>query len=142
MELSLSLRTAYFTALSGNITYNSKVVPVYDVFAVPEQAQYPYILLSTQVANQRLVQRCKIYDASILIDIVTGNSDPIGREPSEVIAAQVENIVIPSDYSDLTLQGYSIGDTYREQDFEETSVNDTNYIYRKLIRYNHLITKN
>lgn len=142
MELSLSLRTAFYTALNGNITSNGQPVPIYDVFAVPEQPQYPYILLSSQTAIQRNVQRCKVYDASLLIDIVTGSTDPIGRQQSEEIAGQIEDIVIPTDFTDLAAPGgYVIGDTWREQDFEDTNKNDIYYIYRKLIRYNFIISK-
>ena len=142
MELSLSLRTAFYDALNGNITSNGQPVPIYDVFAIPEQPKYPYILLSSQTATQRNVQRCKVYDASLLVDIVTGSTDPIGREQSEEIAGQIEDIVIPSDFTDLIAPGgYVIGDTWREQDFEDTNKNDIYYIYRKLIRYNFIISK-
>lgn len=142
MELSLSLRTAFYGALNGNITSNGENVPIYDVFAIPEQPKYPYILLSSQTAEQRGVKRCKQYNASILIDIVTGSTDPIGRQQSEEIAGQIEDIVIPPDFTDLIAPGgYVIGDTVREQDFEDTNKNDIYYIYRKLIRYSMLISK-
>lgn len=79
MEISKAIRTGYFSVLDGNITHNGDVVPVYDAFAVPEDVTYPYILLSTQNNIQRIIKRCKVYDSSILIDIVTGSPEPIGK---------------------------------------------------------------
>jgi len=57
MLVSKAIRTAYYSALSGNVTHNANIVPVYDVYAVPENVDMPYILLSTQVAVQFIIKR-------------------------------------------------------------------------------------
>lgn len=143
MELSKAIRTAYFTALDGNITHNAAVVPVYDAFAIPDGVTYPYILLSSQTSVQGNLKRCKRYNASILIDIVTGSTDPIGRSDAEDIAEQIEDIVNPDSFSDLDLNsnGYDIGNTSRGGDNDISDKNNIYYIYRKLITYDHIITK-
>lgn len=142
MQLSKSIRTAYYTALNGVITHNGKTLGIYDSFALPEDVNYPYIILSTQTNVQRGLKRCKMWNASILIDIVTGSTDPIGRSQSEDIAEQVDNIVNPDTFVDLTLLGgFKIGNTIRESDTHLESKNNTHYIYRKLLNYNHLISK-
>lgn len=143
MELSKAIRTAYFTALNGNIIFDSKVVPVFDAYALPDGIPYPYILLSSQTSNQLSIKRCKRYNASILIDIVTGNTDPIGRSDAEDIAEQIEEIVNPDSFSDLDLNsnGYDIGNTSRGGDNDISDKNNIYYIYRKLITYDHIITK-
>lgn len=143
MELSKAVRTGYFQALNGNVSLNGNNVPIFDVYALPEDVSYPYILLSTQVSNQLNIKRCKRYNASILIDIVTGNVNPIGREDAEDISEQIENIVNPDTYTDLNinLNGYQLGNTIRQQDTDASLMNGQYYIYRKLITYQHLIVK-
>lgn len=141
MELSKAIRTAYFTALNGNVIFDSKVVPVFDAYALPDGIPYPYILLSSQTSNQLSIKRCKRYNASILIDIVTGSTDPIGRSDAEDIAEQIENIINPDTFIDLTATDYQIGNTTRESDNDLTDKNNIYYIYRKLLTYSFLAVK-
>lgn len=143
MELSKAIRTGYFTALNGNVTFNSNIVPVFDAFAIPEGVSYPYILLSSQRSTQGNLKRCKRYNASILIDIVTGSSDPIGRSDAEDIAEQIEDIINPDSFEDLNINinGYDIGNTSRAGDNDLSDKNGIYYIFRKLITYDHIITK-
>src|SRR6478609_8086583 len=143
MELSKAVRTAYFTALNGNITFNSNVVPIFDAYAVPDGVSYPYILLSSQTSNQLTIKRCKRYNTSIFIDIVTGSTDPIGRSDAEDIAEQVDAIINPDTFIDIDLSayGYQLGNTLRDGDNDLTDKNGLYYIYRKLLTYNFLIIK-
>jgi len=143
MELSKAIRTAYFTALNGNVIFNSNVVPVFDAYAIPDGVTYPYVLLSSQTSNQLSIKRCKRYNASILIDIVTGSTDPIGRSDAEDIAEQIENIVNPDTFidPDLSAYGYQLGNTTREGDNDLSDKNNIYYIYRKLLTYSFLAVK-
>ncbi len=143
MELNKAIRTAYFAALNGNVTFNSNVVPVFDAYAIPNDVVYPYILLSSQTSTQLRIKRCKRYNSSILIDIVTGSTDPIGRSDSEDIAEQVEDIVNPDTYEDLDLSayGYQLGNTFLDGDTDLTDKNNIYYIYRKLLTYSFLAVK-
>lgn len=138
MELSLAIRKGLFSALSGVIS-----APVFDAYALPENTPYPYVLLSSQTSVQRYVDGCKVYDATGLIDIVTGSMDPIGRERSELIAGEIEAIVNPDDGYDIYIEadGYRISYTNREQDFDTTARNGGFYIFRKLLRYRYLVHK-
>jgi len=143
MELSKAVRSAYFTALDGQITFNANVVPVFDAYALPDDVSYPYILLSSQTSNQLNIKRKKRYNASILIDIVTGSTDLIGRSDAEDIAEQVDAIVNPDTFIDIDLSayGYQLGNTTRDGDNDLTDKNNIYYIYRKLLTYNFLIIK-
>lgn len=138
MELSLAVRIGCFEATDGVIS-----APVFDAFALPENTTYPYLLISSQTSVQRNVDGCKVYDATTLFDIVTGSQDPIGREQSELIAAEVESIINPDDGYQINIErhGYRIANTVREQDFDSSARNGIFYIYRKLLRYRHLIHK-
>lgn len=143
MELSKAIRTAYYTALNNNITFNALPVPVFDAYALPDGVPYPYILLSSQTSNQLSIKRCKRYNASILIDVVTGSADPIGRSDAEDIAEQIEDIVNPDTFldPDLSTYGYQLGNTTRESDNDLTDKNNIYYVYRKLLTYSFLIVK-
>lgn len=142
MQLSKAIREAYFTSLNGVIMNGLNPVPVFDSFALPENTAYPYILLSTQNNVQRGLKRCRFWDCDVLVDIVTGDINPIGRDTGEEIAEQVENIINPYSYTDLTLNGgYVIGNTILNGDTDLESKNDTHYVYRKLLTFNHLISK-
>ncbi len=143
MELSKAVRTAYYNALSGNITFNSNIVPVFDAYAVPDGIPYPYILLSSQTSNQLIIKRCKRYNSSILVDIVTGSTDPIGRRDSEDIAEQIDNIINPDTFIDIDLSGYGyqLMNTNRENDTDLSDKNNLYYVYRKIMSYNFLIAK-
>lgn len=143
MELSKAIRTGYYTALAGNVTYSSKVVPFYDAYAIPEGVSYPYVLLSSQTSVQGRRKRCKKYDASILIDIVTGSMDPIGRDQAEDIAEQIEDIVNPDSGIDLDISGngYQLADTTRSLDYDSSLKRGEIYVFRKLMRYEHITIK-
>lgn len=138
MELSLAIRTALYQSLDGIIS-----APVFDAYALPENTPYPYVLLSSQTSVQRLVDTCRVYDATVLIDIVTGSADPIGRAQSENIAGEVEAIVNPANNSDIYTEanGYQVSYTNREQDFDTSARNGGFYIFRKLLRYRFLVQK-
>lgn len=143
MELSKAIRTKYFELLDGQVLFNSTVVPVFDAYAIPDGVTYPYILLSSQTSNQLNIKRCKRYNASILIDIVTGSTDPIGRSDAEDIAEQIEDIVNPDTFidPDLSINGYQLGNTTREGDNDISDKNNIYYIYRKLLTYSFLAVK-
>lgn len=140
MNKSKALRTGYYTALNGNVTYNSALVKFYDSYQKPTDSEQFYVLLSTQTSSQRgLKQNGKVYDDTILIDIVTKFPKPVGRAVSEEIAEQIENIIDAG--IDLTAYGYKIGNTNLESDTDMEAKNDQYYIFRKLMRYKHLIDK-
>jgi len=137
VELNKAIRIGYASALS------SISAPIYDAYAIPEQASYPYVLIGSQTNVQRVVKRTKIYDATVTVDIVTGSQETIGRSQSEDIAEEIENIITPDTFTDLNIEanGYKIGDTIKISDNYITSKNDVNYVYRKIITFKHIISK-
>lgn len=144
MVPSEAIRLAYYDALFGSVTSNGLPVPFFDVYVVPENVNKPYVLLSTQTANQLTIKRCKRYNATMLIDIVTGGQNNMaGRRQAEDIASQIESIINPDTFEDLdlTAYGYQLGNTETESDTDSSLKSGSEYIYRKLIRYNHLIVK-
>ena len=144
MELSKAIRFGYYNALNGNVKLEGIPVKFFDSYAIPEDEPKPYVVLSTQTSGQLDIKRCKRYNSSILIDIVTGGQNNLaGKIQSEDIAEQIENIINPNDFSDLdiTSYGYQLANTTRASDTDTNLQNGHEYIYRKLITYEHLIIK-
>lgn len=143
MNVSTAIRIGYFQALNGNIVIDGDAVPVYDAYSIPEGVKYPYIIISTQTEVERRVKWCRMYEATVLLDIVTGSLGISGRRQSEDIADQIEPIVNPitGPQIDITANGYKIGDTERAFSENLEDKNDVFYIYRKLLRYRLLVEK-
>lgn len=140
MELSLELREGYFERLSD------LDIPVFDSMA-PEldfkgnAVEPPYILLSTQTSSERRTKGCKLYDATLLVDIVTRHLDQPQRKDSELIAAEVEALINPTELPVLEIDNYQILTTDRRSDTDLTMKSTPYYVTRKLMRYEHLIKK-
>lgn len=143
MELSLAVRTGIYQALLNNVTHNGEVVKAYDAYALPQTAEYPYILLSSQNDAQRDTKLVRPYDANIIVEVVTAYLQPVGRKTSEEIFDQVEAIINPDDRTqiDLSPYGYKLGDTVNSGSTQITAKNDMFYVYRKLTTYSFLISK-
>lgn len=135
-DTGLPLRTAYYSALNGNITINGRVVPVYD--GAPSNAVYPYILLSTQDSSEGIgCRNATATEDTILIDIVTGfQGNSGGKKQGDQIADQVLQIVHP----DLELSGdfQNLGTTL-ESSTTLTELSGSDKIFRKLLRFRHNI---
>lgn len=140
MNKTTAVRTGYYTALNGNILYNQVPVKIYDSYAKVEDTEDIYIILSTQTSSQRGVkQACKIYDDTIVVDIITKFPKPYGRSTSELLAEQVDTII--SNGIDLTPYGYQLGNTNLESDTDLENKSGMQYVFRKVMRYKHLIDK-
>lgn len=134
-DTQLILRTAYYTTLSGNVTINATPVPVYD--NVPENADFPYIKLSTQDSFETgATKDCLATTDNILIDIVTGFKKGGGKSQSELIADQVLQLIYPK----ITLPtGFNPSYTRKVSDTTLEEQDNAYKIYRRLIRLEHNI---
>lgn len=132
----LPLRTAYFSALNGNLTLNGQNVSVYN--DVPEDATYPYVILSSQDSASFLnTKACDNTEDYVLIDIVTGFVKGGGNKDADLIASQVLNIV-PS----IQLEEFQNVKTTKVSDATLQEVTSSHKIFRRLIRFRHFIHHN
>lgn len=138
MELSRAVRTGYISTLDGAIS-----VPVYDSFAIPEDAGDAYVLIGTITSVQSIVKRCKVWNVSVVLDIVTKSNSPTGMRMADDIAEEIDEIINPDSQIDIdiTSNGYRIGNTFRLGDNNITSKGDLYYLYRKLVTYSHIVSK-
>ena len=135
-DTGLALQTAYFTALNGNITSRGNNVPVYDS-GPPSETPYPYILLSTMDSTEgRGCRSSTSTEDTILIDIVTASQGNTGgKKQSHEISDQVLQIVHP----DLEVLGFQNLGVSLESSTTLTEISGADKIYRKLLRFRHLI---
>lgn len=143
MEIQEALRIGYRRVLFPNIVWNSQPVPVYGEGSVPENQAEPYIIVTSYTGNQRPTDKCKVFEVTQLVDIVTASDNPMGYGQANNIADQVEELINPDSRVDIDITdlGYRIGDTYSIESNPIANKTDTRYIYRVLKRYRHLISK-
>ena len=108
MDISLALKTGYFQALNPEIG-----IPIYDAFSVPVSATYPYVIIASIDPVEELDSKCKSFDVSVTLDIVTGFSSPTGMNAAWNISEEIENIVNPPSRQPINLEpyGWEIGQT-------------------------------
>ena len=140
IDANRQIRKGYYQRLNAAVVINSSAVPVYDSFA-PNNATYPYVILSTQTSVDQSVKRCQGQECTMLIDVVTGMVGAVQRETLDNICDQIFKLIYPVDSSgyidvgpDLTLvKTRLLSDTTMELQ------NDTFKILRRLIRFTHQV---
>ena len=136
MDIQLAIKTAYFQALSDQIG-----VPIYDAFAIPSDATYPYLIIASITDRERLPRGCRIYNVDVQLDVVTGFSAPTGMNQAWIISDEIKNIIWPNDFSDIDARplGYVIGETvYAGSNPLQLRTNNY-WIYRNIITFSHIV---
>jgi len=137
MTVEKAIGDAYFQALSPEIGYN-----VYRAFSVPENASYPYVIITQIDVNQIIVSGCKKWSVNVTLDIVTGFKSPTGNGQANTIADLIEDIINPDSGIDISISSpYVIGDTRNTLSRNLESRSDNFYIYRNIRTYQHTIGK-
>lgn len=136
MDISLALKTGYFQALNPEIG-----IPIYDAFSVPSNAVYPYVIIADISAQERLPNGCKIYNATVTLDVVTGFNSPTGMNQVWEISEDIRAIIDPNDFSDLniTSYGWDIGETRLVGSNPVQLKTGTYWIYRSLLTFSHIV---
>lgn len=134
------IRKGYFQRLNGTVLSNSQPVKIYDGMA-PNDAIYPYIILSTQTASDTSVKRCQGQEATMLLDVVTGYTGDVERETIDNIANQIFQLINPVDASGYIDAGpdLQVISTRLISDTTMETQNDVWKILRRLIRFTHRV---
>lgn len=134
------IRKGYFQKLNGAVLINSQAVKVYDGMA-PNNAIYPYIILSTQTSVDTSVKRCQGQEATMLVDVVTGYTGDVQRETIDNIANQIFHLIYPVDASGYIDAGpdLQVISTRLISDTTMEMQNDVWKVLRRLIRFTHRI---
>ncbi len=143
MTSSQAIRTAAYAALNGNVLHQGNPVKVYDSYADPKESDPFYILLSTQNMVQRNAKSRRPADASLVVQVLSIDDNPIGREVAEGIQDQVDQIINPDNRVDLdtTANGWKIGNTIIQNQGNTEDRRDEKYVYRIITTYGFIIAK-
>jgi hypothetical protein len=136
MDISLAIKTGYFEALSYGLN-----IPIYDAFAIPANAVYPYVIIASIEVSERLPNGCEIYNANVTLDVVTGFASPTGMNLAWEISDSIKSIIRPSNGSDLNLNsnGWDIGETRLLGSNPIQLRTDNWWIYRNVLQFSHIV---
>lgn len=137
------IKSAYYTALDGAITYNGSTIPVYDEEADETGGDY-YIIIST-IVDANLPNKGKFMnEVEVLIDVVSQNNFRVDLVKGivDAITAKVLNVIIPS-INTTSLAGnadFQIVDV-RKSASQHVPILDTGTkkIVRRLTRFTQII---
>lgn len=137
-DVNTPIRKAYYQLISSNVTLNGLPVEVYDKMA-PNDAVYPYIILSTQTDSDDSVKGCQGHDPTILIDVVTGKTGEVSSVDADNISGQILGLINPAG-SRLILTGSLT--LIRTQLISDNTIEGQNGVYkilRRLLRFGHKV---
>ena len=138
-NILLYLANAYYTTLSGNLTLNGAVLPVYDGMA-PSTELGSYVLLATDRNAQQTGNKCTYqWSAQMLVDVVIKNGD-FGFIDSDLVAEEVCGLI--NTFNHLTVANFQVVNTSVSSLNNLQGLNPTEPIFRTLIRFQHNIFQN
>lgn len=137
-DINYQLRRSYYQSLNTLVVFNSQPVRFYDKFA-PNDAVYPYVILSTQTDVEDSVKNTQGHSCSMLVDIVTGFTGEVQSEPMDDIAGQIQSIINPAVGRLAIGGGFQLIRTRKISDNTLESQNGTYKILRRLLRFDHII---
>ena len=143
-EVAGIIRKAIYTALNGNISYNSVNIPIFD--EAPDEAQSShYILFSTQTEEDATNNARFVTEGEILLDIVTVHPSYPTKKVVESISDTIMGILTPTVTTrGITLPtGYSLTLFRRERSYSIPMLqSSTGKVIRKILRYSYRIQQN
>ena len=111
-------RKAIYDALSGNVTYNSVQVPVYDEKTFVTNTASVFILLSTQQEIGINDNDCAwVTLSSIDVEIVSKTASEVTKNAIDTISGTVMGIILPT----RTTTGITQPSGFQVVNFERTS---------------------
>jgi hypothetical protein len=136
--VSRILRTAIFEALQGNVTLNTKVVPVYH--KVPDGAVKPFIEIIGQSENSDNGNKdVKKHETIVPIAVRTSSIGGDGGDLyADLISEQIEALLIDN----LTLTGYTIVNNSIAGSLSDNREFGNEYQSNKFINFQFYIIKN
>jgi hypothetical protein len=135
----LYLSNAYYTTLNGNLTLGSAVLPVYDGMA-PSTETGSYVLLSVDRNAQQTGNKCTYqWTAQMLVDVVIKNGN-FGFIDSDTVAEQVCELI--NTFNHLPVSNFQTVNTSVSSINNLQGLNQTEPVFRTLIRYQHNIFQN
>ena len=133
------LTEAVFNLLSGNVTYDGNVIPVYS-FTTNVSDDYTILIHPIEASSGANCRNDRSYEYNLQLEVVTRFKQNAGSQrPDNLITAQVIELIESNDFEVTTLVKTAIKvlqATVRQVD------SDNQYVYfRNIIRYNIQLTQ-
>lgn len=96
IDVKTGVRTAFFQALNGALSFNGVPVPIGDELAPPDTSVSLYVLLATQGGSQQNVFSAFASWETIDLDIVSKATGRTSKAPIDAIAGQILAILFPT----------------------------------------------
>ena len=133
------LKDAYLTLLTGAVSYNGTVIPVYDEESDPAGNDF-YIIVSSVTDTQVLNQKTNFWnELTIIIDVVTRLDNRITKpkEIGDVITGKILDLVLPTyGTSGITCPNFQVMQVVKESSQHLPILDtDTKKVVRRITRF-------
>lgn len=143
IDVKQCVRTAFFQALTGELSYNTVAVPIVDGLKDPSDATL-YVILAGQSGAQKNTFTGWASEESIDLDIISKTDSRGAKEPLDQVAGQILAIICPAvDRSGIVPQpGLQIINVRLDGDRElALSLNSSNTVTRRLLTFKMLVAQ-
>jgi hypothetical protein len=147
MNREQAIRTGFYQALNGNLTYNSNPVSITDSILTQGSADSPvYVVFDQQTANLNTsgAFRSQIWDCTINVFIISKQTFSVSKEILDTVAEQVETIVIPTVNATNVIAptGWQFTNMFLQQvNFKEVVLSATQSIIGKTLTFSLKVVK-
>lgn len=144
IDVKAGIRTAFFTALSGHLSYNSVAVPVSDDMKPINNTAPNYVILATQGGTQKNTFSGWASWETINIDVISKVSITTGKLVLDNIVGQILEIICPSVTRTGIAQqpGLSINNVRLEEDhYLPLSLNASNTVQRRILTFKMYVSQ-
>lgn len=127
-DVKQSLQSAYYSLLNGNVSYSGSTVPVYDIMGVPQEPDYPHVLITdyTQIDDSDKTSFGE--EITVDLEIIDRATQTASRAGLFSVINQVKQIirVRPEAFS---VSGWNIFNTILDTEITIPKEFDGTYIY-------------
>lgn len=96
IDVKQGVRTAFFQALNGHLTYNAIPVPINDELKAPNSTANLWVVLASQAGAEHNTFSGWASDETIDLDIVLKTSAQGAKEPLDQVAGQIFQLICPT----------------------------------------------
>lgn len=127
-DIKNSLQTAYYSLLNSNITYSGSTVPVYDIMNIPQEPDYPHVLITDYTQIDDSDKSSFGEDITVDLEVIDRATQRASRAGLFSIINQIKQIVRVRPEA-FNVTGWNIFNTILDTEITIPKEFDGNYIY-------------
>ena len=143
-DVSKPYRLAIFAALTGQLTYNTLAVPVYDEKQAVTGDEKVFVLLSTQTSTPERADNLFARHASIDIEIIAKTGSEISKDVIDDVGDEILTILFPSYgvFGVTVPSGWQFAEAFYDSEISRVfEISQTESILRKIIKISAIIVQ-